>query len=97
MEHEYGSCNIFEDREIVVGQLNYVALRSNVEGTIVEDEDEVVLGFAQVDSITAIPALDKSSETVSFIKILSQSMNESTTDIVDDWGQVIKGGQNYPN
>ena len=45
MEHEYGSCSIFEDREIVDGQLNKVALRSKVEETIVEDEDEVVLDF----------------------------------------------------
>ena len=45
----------------------------------------------QVGSIVAIPASSKSVETVNFVKIVDQSTNESEREIVDDWGQVIKG------
>ena len=96
MDREYGSCNLFQDYDIVVGDLNQIALRGNVEETTMESESDVVLDFAQVGSIVAIPeSNEKSSNTVSFVKIINQCTNESEDDITDGWGQVIKGGQDY--
>ena len=95
IENEYGSRSEFEEHDIAVSSLNKVALQANADETTYKIECETVLDFAQVGSIVAIPASSKSVETVNFVKIVDQSTNESEREIVDDWGQVIKGSQSF--
>ena len=48
MEKEYSSCSLFEEYDIVVGQLKEIAVQANVEETTTECNSEVALDFAQV-------------------------------------------------
>ena len=45
----------------------------------------------QADSMVAMRASSKSVDTVNIVTIVDQFTNESETETVDDWGQVIKG------
>ena len=90
MEKEYGSCSLFEEYDIVVGQLKEIAFQVNVEETTTESDSEVVLDF---DTVVAIPETNKNlSNTVSFVKVVVQCMNEGKEQIIDEWGQAIEGG-----
>ena len=95
MEKEYGSCSLFEEYYIVV-QLKEIAFQANVEETTTESDSEVALNFAQVDTVVAIPEPNKNSPNmVSFVKAVAQCMKEGKEQIIDEWGQAIKGGQSY--
>ena len=59
MEKEYGSSSLFQEYDIVIGQLKKIALRANVEETTTESHPEVVLNFAQADTFVAIPKNNK--------------------------------------
>ena len=59
MEKESGSCSLFEEHDIVVGQLKETALQANAEETTTESDSEVILDFAQVDTVAAIPETNK--------------------------------------
>ena len=96
MEKEYGSSSLFQEYDIVIGQLKKIALRANVEETTTESHPEVVLNFAQADTFVAIPKNNKNqSNTVSFVEVVAQCTNEGKKRIIDEWGQVIEGGQSY--
>ena len=77
MDNKYGSCCTFEEHGIVVTNLNIVALHTSVDETNCETESDLILDFAQVGSIVAIPASSKATETVYFLKLVSQSTNGS--------------------
>ena len=59
MEKEYGSSSLFEEYDVVIGQLKKIALPANVEEITTESQSEVVLNFAQVDTFVAIPKTNK--------------------------------------
>ena len=85
----YGSCSLFKNYEMVVGELNQIALRGGAEEATSEAESEVVLDFAQVNSIVAIPeSNEKSTNTISFVKIIAHCSNQNKEDIVDDYLEV---------
>ena len=99
---EYGSCSNFKEYIPVVETLNKITLRSEIlppENTEDEDPslcDETVLEFAQEGTVCAIPADEKSSETVHFMKIIGQHINSSCSEyLTDDWGETISPGQAY--
>ena len=45
--------------------------------------------FIQKDTVCAIPANEKSSETINFVKILNKNMNTNNESIADYWGQIL--------
>ena len=81
---------IFHEYEPLVGTLNKTSLRSEVLPVeqAGDDDDEVVLEFAQIGTICAIPADANSSETVN----VNNTKDETFT---DDWGQKIAPGQAF--
>ena len=76
--------------------LKEIAFQANVEETTTESDSEVALNFAQVDTVVAIPEPNKNlPNMVSFVKAVAQCMKEGKEQIIDEWGQAIKGGQSY--
>ena len=81
---------------MVVGRRNKVALQSNAAETSNEDEDEVVLDFAAVDTIIVIPYFGKCpGENIDLVKVVLHYTNGWKGKIIDDWRQCIKGDQSY--
>ena len=61
-----------------------------------DEDDNNVLGFAQIDKSGAIPADERSPDTVNFVKIIDNHINNSEDPIMtDDWGQTIAPGQAF--
>ena len=90
-KNDYGSCDLFFDVEPTVAQLSEKSLRSQMNNDeAIEQEDDTIMDFAPIDSLCAIPADEKTSRTVEFIKITDQCTNDSLTDITDDWGSQLK-------
>ena len=82
---------------MVIGRRNKAALRNDVfEEVSNEDEDDVVLDFAAVESIIAIPYSGKrQGETIDLVKVVAHLTNNKNEKIYDDWGQGIEGGHSY--
>ena len=58
------------------------------------EDDKNILEFAQIGAICAIPADEKSPDTVNFVEIVVHCINDSDDQITtDDWGQIIAPGQ----
>ncbi|XP_066925552.1 uncharacterized protein [Clytia hemisphaerica] len=92
-EESYGSCSLFKEYEMVVGDLNHTSLRS--DGALIQNEKvRVTSDFIIPGTVCAIAASDNSSDTVWFVLISSDEMssNDVTT---DDYGHSIPQGEEY--
>ena len=103
---EYGSCHVFNDYVLVTSQVKKNVLRSNdnIPGTSVSVETEsddnapnsnhdVIIEYCTPGSICAIAANYNSSETVWFVKILSEQVTNNS--VSDAYGHTIGANQRF--
>ena len=99
---DYGSCPLFKECYHDVQKLNKTLLRSEMLSKVLPGEttgdgdDDNVLEFAQIHTVCAIPADERSPDTVNFVKIIDHHINNSEDQIMtDDWSQTIAPGQAF--
>lgn len=80
--------------DIVVSHLNKVVLRPNADENTHENKCESTR-YCMCSSVVAISASRMFTWIVNFLKIADQFKNEKESGIVENWGQVIKRGQNF--
>lgn len=93
---DYGSCPLFKEYYHDVQKLHKTLLCSEMlskvlpEETTGDEDDNNVLGFAQIDTVCAIPVDERSRDTVNFVKMIDHHINNSEDQVMaDDWGQTI--------
>ena len=82
----------------MVNEVHKISLRSQIQPSLTEslEEDQLMLDFSQKGTYCAIPAPEKSSETVKFVKIVEHHINNAEFEsVTDDWGQQIGPGHTY--
>ena len=99
---DYGSCPLFKECYHDVQKLNKTLLRSEMLSKVLpgettgDEDDDNVLEFAQIHTVCAIPADERSPDTVNFVKIIDHHINNSEDQIMtDDWSQTIAPGQAF--
>ena len=81
---KYGSCSLFTSYPLVVMELNKTSLRSSINTTEINIDD---------DTTHAIAADSTSRDIVYFLEIIENSV--STDSIIDDYQHVVSPGQKY--
>ena len=90
---KYGSCSLFTSYPLVVMELNKTSLRSSINTTEINIDDDTTHEFLVPGTICPIAADSTSRAIVYFLEIIENSV--STDTIIDDYQHVVSPGQEY--
>ena len=94
---KFGSCERFQQYELRVQSKKISTLRSDhlEEGQLLENSEgsDVITEYLVEGSICTVAASKASTNQIWFIKINTQ--RQAKEDIRDDYGNLVKGGNNY--
>ena len=90
---KYGSCSLFTSYPLVIMELNKTSLRSSINTTEINIDDDTTHESLVPGTICAIAADSTSRDIVYFLEIIENSV--STDTIIDDYQHVVSPGQEY--